>query len=336
MSISNQALLNYSDRFTHHEAIGTPNTGGWPSWIGNDTIVLGNGSAELRYYRLGMPAAADWFNDGVFIGGGAGLQTLLDAEVAPTGDRLAVVRGNHQETIRFLELSGPPPAAPTPLRLLVPEPERQVRRPHLDERRRAARLAGGRRRLARRPARPELPTPEPELVIPGASEPDLSPAAINPGPRPPCGNPGNPISCAGQPTRGCDPCPGPTRSSTRRDHSPRARRPREGRHAQPGTSEDPRAAAHAARSRSSSRPRPPARSPPGSPPPAPPPVARPCSPAAGAHTRAAGKAKLTIKLTTKGRKRLRSARRLKVAVKVSFTPTGAKAISTTTRIQIRR
>ena len=52
--------------------------------------------------------------------------------------------------------------------------------------------------------------------------------------------------------------------------------------------------------------------------------------------RAAGKAKLTIKLTKKGRKRLRSARRLKVAVKVSFTPTGAKAISTTRKVRLPR
>ena len=123
VSLSNQALLTYSDRFTHHEAIGTPNTGGWPSWLGNDTIVLGNGSAELKYYRLGMSAAADWFNESVFIGGGAGLQTLLDAEVAPTGDRLAVVRGNHQETIRILGMSGPPPGAdPAPLPCLYQNP----------------------------------------------------------------------------------------------------------------------------------------------------------------------------------------------------------------------
>ncbi len=33
------------------------------------------------------------------------------------------------------------------------------------------------------------------LRIPGATEPDLSPAPISPGPRPPCGNPGNPTSC---------------------------------------------------------------------------------------------------------------------------------------------
>ena len=109
VSLSNQALLPYSDRFTHHEAIGTPNTGGWPSWLGNDTIVLGNGSAELKYYRLGMSAAADWFNESVFIGGGAGLQTLLDAEVAP--DRRPARRRARQPPgdDPLLGMSGPPP-----------------------------------------------------------------------------------------------------------------------------------------------------------------------------------------------------------------------------------
>ena len=99
VGIANRALLSHSDRFTHHEAIGTPNTGGWPP-----------GSATTRsswqrqrgawYYRLGTAAADEWFNDGRVIGAGDRAETLLDAEVAPAGDRLAVVRGNHQETIR--------------------------------------------------------------------------------------------------------------------------------------------------------------------------------------------------------------------------------------------
>ena len=52
--------------------------------------------------------------------------------------------------------------------------------------------------------------------------------------------------------------------------------------------------------------------------------------------RAAGKAKVTIKVTKKGRKRLRSARRLRASLSVSFKPTGAKAISTTIRTRIKR
>ena len=43
----------------------------------------------------------------------SGLQTLLDSEVARTGDRLAVVRGDHQETLVLLAMHGAPPAKPT-------------------------------------------------------------------------------------------------------------------------------------------------------------------------------------------------------------------------------
>ena len=51
---------------------------------------------------------------------------------------------------------------------------------------------------------------------------------------------------------------------------------------------------------------------------------------------AAGKAKVTIKLTPKGRKRLRKARRLSVSIKAGFTPTGAKAISTSRKVRLPR
>lgn len=62
-----------------------------------------------------MAHEEEWFNDNPFDPGEVHIQTLLDAEVAPTGDRLAVVRGDNQETIRFLEMSGPPPDPPTPV-----------------------------------------------------------------------------------------------------------------------------------------------------------------------------------------------------------------------------
>ena len=333
VSLSNQALLTYSDRFTHHEAIGTPNTGGWPSWSGNDTIVLGNGSAELKYYRLGMPAAADWFNESVFIGGGAGLQTLLDAEVAPTGDRLAVVRGNHQETIRILELSGPPPVAPTPLPCLYQNPSGRFVEPTWTS---DGRLLAWQEDDGVWLGDPRDPRcPDPRLVIPGAREPDLSPAAINPGPRPPCEHPGNPISCAGPDPRQCNPCPRP---DPKVDTATIRR-------ALGGLAKDVTRSLARLRIRGLLRTRrvtieftAPAAGTLAATLTSPAASARRATVLAGGRRayRAAGKAKLTIKLTKKGRKRLRSARRLKVAVKVSFTPTGAKAISTTTRIQIRR
>jgi hypothetical protein len=43
------------------------------------------------------------------------------------------------------------------------------------------------------------------LRVPGARTPDFGPAAINPGARPGCGNPGNPTPCAPS-CVGCGPC----------------------------------------------------------------------------------------------------------------------------------
>jgi hypothetical protein len=48
------------------------------------------------------------------------------------------------------------------------------------------------------------------LRIPGGSAPGFGPAPINPGPRPPCGNPGNPAACPAPPppcTTACQPPP---------------------------------------------------------------------------------------------------------------------------------
>jgi hypothetical protein len=49
------------------------------------------------------------------------------------------------------------------------------------------------------------------LKIAGARDPDFGPAAVNPGPRPGCGNPGNPVACH---TPGPGPTPTPTPTPT--------------------------------------------------------------------------------------------------------------------------
>src|SRR4051812_32736474 len=102
---ANRVLLSHSDRFTNADEVGTPNTGGWPSWLSNDTITLGSGSPTQWYYKLGMPQAAEWFADSDLTGQ---FQSLLDAEAAPSGDRLAVVRGDNQESIVILKMNGAP------------------------------------------------------------------------------------------------------------------------------------------------------------------------------------------------------------------------------------
>ena len=144
-----------------------------------------------------MPAAAPWFSDFLFVS--QGIQTLKDAEVAPTGDRLAVVRGNHQETIAFLKLNGPPPVGPSVANFNCYAPVANPTGKFVDPT-----WSSDGRLLAWQEDdgvwTGAIPSDLADcagfgsyaLRIPGASEPDLSPAPINPGARPPCGNPGNP------------------------------------------------------------------------------------------------------------------------------------------------
>jgi hypothetical protein len=198
VSAASQTLLSHSDRFTNPGAVGTPHTGGWPSWLSRDTITLGSGSPTQWYYRLGMPEAAEWFADSDVTGGTA---ALLDAETAPTGDRLAVVRGNNQETILLLNMNGPPPAKPTianPTCDALASPHGKFVDPTWSH---DGRLLA----WQENDGVWVMPVPAnladcgsfgtPALRIPGASAPDLSPAAIHPGARPVCGNPGNPAPC---------------------------------------------------------------------------------------------------------------------------------------------
>jgi hypothetical protein len=52
--------------------------------------------------------------------------------------------------------------------------------------------------------------------------------------------------------------------------------------------------------------------------------------------KAAGTATLKVKLTGAGRKRLRKARRLKATLKLGFTPAGGTAITTTSKVRMKR
>jgi hypothetical protein len=198
VNVSNRALLSYPDRFTNYDEVGTPNTGGWPSWVTNDTITIGSGSATQWYYKLGMPEAAQWFALSDLTGE---ILSLLDAEAAPTGDRIAVVRGDNQETILLAKMNGPPPAKPTFSGLacdVFEGPTGKFADPT---------WASDGRLLAWQEDDGiwvrSIPATlgdcagygTPALKIPGAKTPDLSPAAMNPGARPPCGHPGNPTAC---------------------------------------------------------------------------------------------------------------------------------------------
>jgi hypothetical protein len=205
---SNRALLSHSDRFTNADEVGTPNTGGWPSWLDNQTITLGSGSPTQWYYRLGMPEAAPWFADSEITGE---TESLLDAEAAPTGDRLAVVRGDSQETIAILKMNGPPPNKPTAGCALEGPSGKFVDPTWSSDGRLLAWQENDGVWSIPVPANPlecgAYGTPV--LRVPGARNPDLSPAPLNPGPRPPCGNPGNPTACPSSSGSSSSPSSGP-------------------------------------------------------------------------------------------------------------------------------
>ena len=196
---TNRALISRSDSFTNADEIGTPNTGGWPSWDGNTTLVLTNGSGTVWYYTIGMPEAAMWFDNSVF--GDGQFFTLLDGEVSHDGTRFALVRGDNQETLVTFAMTGAIPAAPTP-KCAFTGPTGKFVNPtwSTDGLTLAWKEDDGIWEAAIPNVGDCTSYGTPHLVIPGGTDPDLSPARVNPGARPACGNPGNPIACPGTST----------------------------------------------------------------------------------------------------------------------------------------
>jgi hypothetical protein len=201
---ASQTLLSRSDRFTGYQEVGTPNTGIRPSWISNDTILLNNSSATQLYYRLGMPEAAAWFADYQTGFPQTPIPLLDDSDLARTGTRLAIVRGDNNETLALYTTTGVPPASTAPPtarcvysgatggRFLNPGWSQ-------DGQTLAWQEGDGIWTAQINTLSDCAANPPAALRIPAAGEPDFGPAAVNPGPRPPCGNPGNPVPCGGPP-----------------------------------------------------------------------------------------------------------------------------------------
>jgi hypothetical protein len=199
VDVTNRALISRSDSFTNADEIGTPNTGGWPSWDGNTTLVLTNGSGTVWYYTIGMPEAAIWFDNSVF--GDGQFPTLLDGEVSHDGTRFALVRGDNQETLITFAMTGAIPAAPTPQCAFTGPTGKFVNPTWSTD---GLTLAWKEDTGIWEDTIPNVGDCTsygmPHLVIPGGTDPDFSPAPVNPGARPACGNPGNPTACSGTST----------------------------------------------------------------------------------------------------------------------------------------
>jgi len=212
--VSSRALISHVDRFTNPDEVGTPNTGAHPSWLSNDTLLLSNGNATQWYYKLGMPEAAPWWGDTDNCGC-ANPVGLTDGVVSRDGQRIALVRGDSGESLVLYKANGAPPATPTP-ECAFTGPTGKFQNPT---------WASNGQTLAwqeddgiwsaRVPDATNCSTiSQPQLIVAGATEPSLGPAALAPGARPGCGNPGNPTACPGPtptptPTPGPSPAPGP-------------------------------------------------------------------------------------------------------------------------------
>ena len=210
-------LISHVDRFTNPDEVGTPNTGGWPSWMSNNRLYVSGASAEIWYYQLGTPEAVQWWGDSENCGACTmppPIVNLSAGEVSRDGQRIAVVRGNGEETIALYQSGGPPPAdgsappKPSPTCAFTgPNGGKFVRPTWSQDGQTLAWQEGNGIWSAHIPAFPSCATTS-NLIIPGATDPDFGPAAVNPGARPGCGNPGNPTACTG---------PGPGRADPGRD-----------------------------------------------------------------------------------------------------------------------
>jgi hypothetical protein len=206
--VSSRALISHVDRFTKPDEVGTPNTGSLPSWMSNDMLLLSNGNATQWYYKLGTPEAAEWWGDTDNCGCVNPIG-LTDGEVSRDGQRIALVRGDSNETIWLYQANGAPPATPTPrCGFTGPNGGKFFGPTWSQDGRTLAWQEGNGIWSAQIPDFPACPSGS-SLIVAGGSEPDFGPAAVNPGPRPGCGNPGNPAVCQGP-----GPGPGPTANVT--------------------------------------------------------------------------------------------------------------------------
>ena len=156
-----------------------------PSWIGNSrTLQSGGYGSQINIHDLGAGEPVHWFDDSDYTENDT---DLSDAELSTDGKWLAAVRGYGNSThIIWYSVNGNPKQGPAPA---VPTPECLTGE--------LAGLAGptwspDSKELAwEEPDGVWLKTnigsacdsPQPKLLIPGASEPDWGPAKVNPGPR---------------------------------------------------------------------------------------------------------------------------------------------------------
>ncbi len=176
-----------ADHLTAPAALGS--TFFWePSWIGNGrTLQSGGYGSQIQLHDLGDEPAY-WFDDEDVYG--ASSTDLDNAELSPDGRLLAAVRGHDDERwiiwydVSGNAVSGPAPAVPAPVCQIGPTVINDPTwAPDSDTLAWAESDGVWIRSGAHDCTRPST------LLLPGASEPDWSPAALSPL-RPPASKPG--------------------------------------------------------------------------------------------------------------------------------------------------
>jgi hypothetical protein len=327
VNVASQALLSHSDRFTNYNEVGTPNTGIRPSWINNTTILLNNSNATQWYYTLGMPEAVEWFEESTVPSGDGQIRLFDDSEVAPTGDRLALVRGDNGETLLIYKMNGLPPATPDTPKCGLTMPSGKFVGPtwSTDGRLLAWRENDGIWTITVPANVDACAVPSgygtPQLIISGGSDPDFGPAAVAPGPRPGCGNPGNPTACTTGPPAAdlhallTSLLGGETKALKKLKIRGLLRKK------QVKVSFTAPTAGTLALSLSASGAA----------------AKKPVVIARGKQVfAAAGKRAVTLKLTSKGKRVLKHARKLKATLTASFTPQGGSATSAKAKVTLKR
>jgi hypothetical protein len=155
--------------------------GGWASWVTNDRVLFHGGYLyQNQVWDLGSGAEpANWFDDQDVYGQGNSTD-LGDGEVSRNGARYIAVRGYDATTqlvwyrVDGSVQSGPTPAAPQPLCMTGQDPSIKDPTINGDGTWAAWEESTG---IWAKPNLDACDSPQPALILPGASEPSWGPAA---------------------------------------------------------------------------------------------------------------------------------------------------------------